>query len=117
MPLLGLVVMGINLEAETNFLQLCVSLIATSVAGFHGCLVLVLSEVHEFTHRWACIRRDFDQIEVCFLRQSEGVFYPNDPNLFTIWSHETDLRNTDTFINTGLADVLLLTLRCDSRIA
>ena len=96
--------MGVNLEAETNFLQSRVNLLLAGFTCLDSSFVLVLTEVHEFTHRRLSVRCNFNQVKIRFARQTQCIFNANDAYLFAARSDKSYFRNTDSFIDTGIAN-------------
>ena len=108
MTLLGLVVMRINLQPETDLLQHGVGLITARVARLHSRLVLELPEVHELADRGTSVRGNLDQVEIRLLRETQRVLDANDADLLTVRADQTYLRHADPLVDSGLADVMLL---------
>lgn len=106
--LFGLIVMGIDLEAETDLLENCVRLVTTSVASLHVRLVLELAVIHELAHWWTSVRCNLNEIEVCFLSKAQCNLKADNSDLFPRWSDESNLGNTDSIVDARLADVRLL---------
>ena len=91
MPLLDLEIMAVNLEAETDFLDLGSALITTGLAGLDLLGVLEFAVIDELGHRWFGVRRHLDQIEIrlpCQIERDRGC---NDPHLFAVWSDQAYL--------------------------
>ncbi len=82
MSALRLVVMGIDLEAEADFLEDRVGLVLPCLTGFHRGLVLVLTKIHEFRHRRLGLRCYLDKIQVGLGCKSECVLNTDNPYLF-----------------------------------
>src|SRR5580658_5575539 len=71
--LLGPVVVRVDLRADLDFLDDGLSLVLARFPGLERRLVLELAVVHQLADRRSRGRRDFDQVEVCFLSKPEGV--------------------------------------------
>jgi hypothetical protein len=110
-PLLGGVVVRVDLQAEADLLEDRVRLVLAGFAGLHVGLVLELAEVHELADRRSRRRSDLDEVEACFVRQPQRVLDAHDADLFAVGAHEPHLGNTDAVVDAGLADVLLLRRR------
>src|SRR5690625_923311 len=108
MPLLGLIVVRIDLQPEPNLFQDGVGLLPTGVAGLHSRLVLVLAVIHEAAHRRLGVGGNLDEVEAGFLGKSKCVFDTHHTHLFPAWSYQSDFGNTDAVVDAGLANGLLL---------
>ena len=105
MSTLGLVVVSVDLEPETDFLQDRVGLVLPRLTGLYCRFILVLAKVHEFRHRRFRLRCHFDQIKVGLGGKPECVLYPDDPHLFARRSNQPYLGNADTIVDSWLANV------------
>src|SRR5699024_1838738 len=113
MALLGAVVVRVDLEPEPDLLEGRVRLLAPRITSLHVGLVLVLAVVHELGHRRARIGGHLDEVEVSLLGQPERVLNPDDAHLLTVRADQTDLWHANPLVDTGLADVVLLTFKLD----
>src|ERR1700722_3586222 len=93
------VVVRVNFRADLDFLDDGLSLVLTRFPGFERRLVLELAVVHQLADRWSRGRRDFDQVEVCFLSKPEGVGNRHDPYLLTRWAYQPYFRYPDTLVD------------------
>ncbi len=82
MSALRLVVMGVDLEAETNFLEDRIGLVLPRLTGFDRSFVLVLTKIHEFRHRRLGLRCYLDKIQVGLGGKSECVLDTDNSYLF-----------------------------------
>jgi hypothetical protein len=106
--LLGLVVMGVDLQTEADLLEDRVGLVLAGFASLDRRLVLVLAEIHQLAHGGLGVRGHLDQIEVGFLGQAQGILNTDDPDLFTVGTDHPHLWDADTIVDTWVADVELL---------
>ena len=97
--LLGLVVVRVDLRPELHFLDDRQDLVPAGLPGLLRALVLELSVVHELADGWAGVRGDLDQIEIGFLRQSQGFADRDNADLLTLGSDEANLGNADPVVN------------------
>ena len=102
---LGFVVVGVDLQAETNFLEDRVGLVLTRFARLDRSLVLVLSEVHQFAHGRLCGRRNLNEIKIGLHGKTKSILNTDNANLFTGWADEPHLWDADSIINAWIADV------------
>ena len=100
--LFGLVVVRIDLRPELHFFDDRQDLVAPGLPGLLRALVLELSVVHELADGWAGVRGDLDQIEIGFLRQSQGFADRDNADLLTLGSDEANLGNADPVVNAWL---------------
>lgn len=105
---LGLVVVGVNLQAEANFLQDRIGLVLASFASLDSGFVLVLAEVHQFAHWRLGVGCHLDQVQIGLVSQSKRVLDADDAYLLTIGADETYLWHANALINAWIADVSLL---------
>lgn len=108
MALLGFVVVVIDLEAEPDFFQSHVGLILPSFTSLLGRFIFELAVVHEFDNRWLGLRRNLYKVQIGRASKVECLSDGDNSNLFSVWSDESDLWNSNAIVNTRLADVLLL---------
>ena len=108
MSLLHREIVVINLQSETDFLQLGVRLVTASITGLLGRFVLLLSVVHEFCNRRLGVGCNLDQVEARFFGKTQCVFHADNTNLFSSGSHETYLGNSNPLIDARLANEWLL---------
>jgi hypothetical protein len=80
-PLLGAVVVRIDLRPDLDLLDDRLRLVLARLPGFERRFVLELAEVHELADRRPCRRRDLNEIEVCLLCQPERVGNRDDADL------------------------------------
>jgi hypothetical protein len=98
--------MRVDLGPELHLFDDGVGLVPACLACFQSALVLELSEVHELAHWRTCVRSYLDEVEIGFLRESEGVLNADDTDLFAVRSDESDLWYADPVIDPWLdADV------------
>ncbi|GAB2522020.1 hypothetical protein GCM10027267_18670 [Paramicrobacterium agarici] len=100
--------MGIDLEAETDFFQHRVRLVAPSLFGLLRSLVLELAVVHDLGHRRLRIGSYLNKVEVGLLGETKRDVELDNADLLTARPDESNLRNPDTVIGTGIADAELL---------
>ena len=103
--LLGLVVVGVDLETETDLLDDGVGLVATRLARLHRGLVLELAVVHELRYGGTRLGRDLDQVEIRLLGKPQRVLDPHDADLFALGADQADLGHADFFVDARLVDV------------
>ncbi len=108
MAALGLVVMGVDLQPETNFLQHRVGLVLARLARLDRGFVLVLTKIHELGNRGLGLRCHLNKIKVGLSGEAEGVFNTDDSNLLARRAYQPHLWDADTIIDSWLANVLLL---------
>jgi hypothetical protein len=89
----------IDLRSELHFFDDRQNLVPPGLPGLLRALVLELSVVHELADGRAGVRGDLDQIEIGFLRQSQGFTDRNDADLLTLGSDEANLGNADPVVN------------------
>ena len=89
--------MIVDLQSEADFLQLRVRLVAASVAV-----------IHELCDGRLGVRRNLNQVEPGLFGQTQRVLDSDDADLFTSGSHEANLGDSNTLIDTSLADERLL---------
>jgi hypothetical protein len=102
---LGLVVVGVDLQAEPDFLQNRVGLVLAGLTGLDCGLVLVLAEVHQLAHRRLRLRCNFNEIKVGLGSQTQGILDTDDSYLFAGRADQPHLRDADTLIDSWLANV------------
>jgi hypothetical protein len=96
----------VDLRSELHLLDDHVRLVAASVTGLLGVLVLELPVVHELADRGLPLRRDLDKVEVGFLGEAQRIAGGNDADGLAIGSNEADFRDADPIVDTQLsADV------------
>ena len=105
---LGLVVVLVDLETETNLFEDRVRLVAPGFLRLLRGFVLELAEVHDLGDGRLGVGSNLNQIEVGLLRKAQGVFDADDADLLAVGANKADLRDADTVIGTGIADALLL---------
>ena len=105
MAALGLVVVGVDLEAEPDFLQDGVRLVLACLTGLDSSFIFVLAEIHEFAHRWLGQRCYLNKIQVRLGGQSQGILNTDNADLLTCRSYQPHLRDADTIIDSWLANV------------
>ena len=102
---LGLVVVGVDLQAEADFLQNRVRLVLPGLTGLDSSFVLVLAEVHQFAHRRLGLRCYLNKIQVRLGSQTQGILNTDNANLLACWSYQPHLGDADTIIDSWLANV------------
>ena len=105
MAALRLVVVGVDLQAETDFLQDRVGLVLPGLARLDGGFVLVLAEVHQLAHRRLGLRCNFNEIKVGLGSQTQGILNTDDSYLFACRADQPHLGDADTLIDSWLANV------------
>src|SRR5205807_4770446 len=109
--LLGAVVVGVDLGAELDLLDDRLRLVLARFPGLERGLVLELPIVHQLGDRWACGRRDLDQVEIGLLSQPERVVDGDDAYLLTVRADKTDFRDAYALVDTRFdADVTSMNL-------
>lgn len=108
MALFSFVVVVIDLEAEPDFFQSHVGLILPSFTSLLGRFIFELAVVHEFDNRWLGLRRNLYKVQIGRASKVECLPDGDNSNLFSVWSDESNLWNSNAIVNTRLADVLLL---------
>ena len=103
---LGLVVVGVDLETETNLLEDGIRLVATRFFDLLGLFIFEFAVVHNFDDRRLGVGSDLDQVQVSFLRKAQCVFDADNADLFSCWSNEADLGNTNPVVRSGIADAI-----------
>src|SRR5690606_38123513 len=93
--LLGLVVVLVDLETEAHLLDLGVHLVATSLTGLDGSLVLELAVVHELHHRRTRVGCDLDQVKVRLLGKAQRVLDADDADLLRSEEHTYELQSRE----------------------
>jgi len=83
-----------------------VDLVLAGFPGLEGGFVLELAEVHELGHRGTRHRRDLDEVEIGFGRQTESILNADDADLLPVGSDQTHLGDPDALVDTRLADLL-----------
>ncbi|GAA4795336.1 hypothetical protein GCM10023352_13170 [Rothia endophytica] len=96
--------MGVNFEAETDFLQRGVNLLLARFTSLNSGFVLVLAEVHQLAHGRLSVRGNLNQVEIGFLSKTQCIFYTDNTDLFTTGADETDFRNANTVVDAGIAN-------------
>lgn len=104
MPDLGFVVMGINLEAETDFLQRSIDLLLSRFTCLDCGFVLVLAEVHKLAHRRLSVRGNLNQVKVRLLSKTQCIFYADNTDLFTAGADESNFRNANAVVDAWIAN-------------
>src|SRR5699024_2146899 len=99
-PLLGLVVMRVDLGPELLLLDHGLLLVLPGLALFLRLLVLELAVVHDLGDRRARVRRDLDQVQVGLQGQSKSILDANDPDLLAPGADESDFGDTASFVDT-----------------
>jgi len=102
--LLGLVVVLVDLETETHLFDLGVGLVATRLARLDRRFVLELAVVHELDDGRTRVRGHLDQIEIGFLSKPHGILNPDDAYLLALRAYQSDLGDSDAFVDAGLVD-------------
>jgi len=105
---LGLVVVHVDLQAETNLLEDRVGLVTARFFCLLRRFVLELAEVHDLRDGRLGIGSNLNQIQVGLLSQTKCVFNTDYTDLFALRANKTDLRNADSVVGTGIADAFLL---------
>ncbi|GAA2059042.1 hypothetical protein GCM10009820_21670 [Leifsonia soli] len=100
--------MLVDLEAEPHLFEDGVRLVAPGLLGLLRSLVLELAVVHDLGDRRLGVGRDFDQVEVGLLRESQCDLDLDDTDLLSAGADESYFGDADTVIRTGFADVCLL---------
>ena len=96
--------MGVNLEAETNFLQSRVNLLLAGFTSLDCGFVLVLTVIHELAHGRLRVRGNLDQVEFGVLSQTQSVLQRDNAYLLATGTDKTDLGNADTIVNAWFAN-------------
>ncbi|GAB3585578.1 hypothetical protein GCM10027406_34160 [Leifsonia lichenia] len=100
--------MLVDLEAEPHLFEDGVRLVAPGLLGLLRSLVLELAVVHDLRDRRLGVGSNLNQIQVCFLRESEGDLDFDDADLLTAGADKSNFGDADTVIGTGIADAFLL---------
>jgi hypothetical protein len=108
MALLGAVVVRVDLQPKSDLFEDRVRLILPRLTVLDRGLVLELPEVHELADRRSGLGRDLDEVEIGLLGETQRVFNPDDADLLPVGADQPHLRDADTVVNPGLADVVLL---------
>ncbi|GAB10830.1 hypothetical protein GOARA_063_00290 [Gordonia araii NBRC 100433] len=95
--------MVVDLRAELLLLDYGHLLVATRLALLLRCFVLELAVVHDLADRWTGVGRDFHQIQIGFLGQSERILNAHDAHLLTVRSDKSDLRDADALVDASLS--------------
>ncbi|CNJ84925.1 Uncharacterised protein [Mycobacterium tuberculosis] len=101
---LGFVVVGINLQAETDLLQNGISLLLAGFTSLDCGFVLVLTVIHELAHGRLRVRGNLDQVEFGILSQTQSVLQRDNAYLLATGTDKTDLGNADTIVNAWFAN-------------
>ena len=105
---LRLVVVLVNLQAETNLFEDGVRLVAPGLFRLLRRFVLELAKVHDLRDGRLGVGSNLNQIQVGLAGQTKSVFDSDYSDLFAIGANKTDLRNADSVIGTRIADACLL---------
>lgn len=99
LSLLRLVVVAINLQADTNRLDDRVGLVPAGLASLLSRLVFELPVVHELRDGWVGVRRNLDKIQSGLLGKAEGILHADDAYLFTTRADKANLIDVDALID------------------
>src|SRR5699024_3649774 len=102
---LGLVVVGVDLQAHPDLLLDRVRLVLARFTGLQVGFVLVLAVIHETGDRRVRAGRDLDQVEICFLGETQGVLDPDLADLLAGGPDQEDLGDPDLTVDALFADV------------
>ena len=105
---LGLVVVRVDLETETNLFEDRVRLVAPGLLGLLRCFVLELAVVHDLDDGRLRVGSNLDEVEIGLLRQTQGDLDADDADLLSVRADEADLGHADAVIGAGIADAELL---------
>ena len=108
---LVVVVVRLDLQAETDLLEDRVRLVASGLLGLLRGFVLELPVVHDLDDGRLRVGSHLDQIEVGLLRQAQRDLDADDADLLTGGADEADLGHADAVIGAGIADAELLFVR------
>ncbi len=100
--LFRLVVVRVDLRSEFHLLDDRVGLVPTGFASLQCGLVLELAVVHELADRRTGRGGYLDQVEICFLGQSQCVADGDDADLLSVRTDETNFWYADPIVDTGL---------------
>ena len=100
---LGVEVTDADLRREADFLEGHRALLALGFLLALREIVLVLSEVQEFDHRWRCHRRDLDEVVAAFLRHLERPWRGHDAQLGTLFIDDPDLWDPDHLVDSQVS--------------
>ena len=107
---LGVVVVLVNLEAESNLFEDGVRLVTASFFQLLRGFILELAVIHDLCHRWRRVRSDLNEVEVCFGGKAQGNVDRHDSELLAGGADETNFRDAYAVVGAWIADgVLLLT--------
>ncbi|GLI30773.1 hypothetical protein BCONGLO52_16140 [Brachybacterium conglomeratum] len=97
--------MRVDLQAHPDFLLDRVRLVLPSLAGLQVGFVLVLAIIHEPRDGRVRTRCDLDQVEVCFLGETQGVLDTDLTDLLAVGTDQEDLGDPDLTVDALFADV------------
>ena len=101
---LGLVVVHVDLQSKTHFFEDGVGLVALGFFRLLRGFVLELAEIHNLGDGRLGIGSNLNQIQVCLLGKTNGVFNAHYTDLLAVGANKSDLRHADSVIGTGIAD-------------
>src|SRR5262249_21291543 len=99
MALLRGVVVRIDLGPELDLLQTGARLLLARLLLTDVPLVLELAVVHDPTHRWIGLRRDFDEVQLELLGLSQRLARVHDADLLAVRSYESDAWSPDPVVD------------------
>ena len=105
---LRLVVVGVDLQTETNLFEDRVRLVAPCLFRLLRRFVLELAKVHDLRDGRLGVGSNLNQIQVGLCSQTKSVFDADYSDLFAVGANKTDLRNSDSVIGTRIANACLL---------
>jgi hypothetical protein len=99
----GLVVVWVDLGSQLLFLDDGLLLILARLACLLSRLVFELAVVHDLANRRFGVRGYFDKVEIGIRGDAEGVFDAHNAYLLATWSDETNFRDSNALVDTGLS--------------
>ena len=99
MTLLDLEVMVVDLQAETDLLDLGSVLITAGLTGLDLLVVLELAVIDELGDRRLCVGCHLDEIEVRFLGQVQCDGGRDDPHLLAVRADQAHLGDANLVVN------------------
>jgi len=101
-PLLGGVVVRIDLRSELDLFQAGPRLLPAGLLQLHVLFVLVLAVIHDPTHRRICLRRDLDEIQIERAGLIQGLSGLDDPDLRSVMPDQANLCHPDPVVDPGI---------------
>src|SRR4051812_11986882 len=102
-PLLGGVVVRVDLRPELDLLDLDPRLLLSGFLLTDVPLVLELAVVHDSGHGRSSLRGDLYEIQIELLRAPERILRGHDPDLGAVGSDESDLWRSDPVVDPGIS--------------